>query len=98
MSVYASLCRSDNDQLVSWPFAQTVTITLVDQSDRPGARRHVSHVLDPATVDVKGAFDCPTGPQNPAFGVARFIRLEDLSRPGRFIKDDAIFLHVKFDD
>jgi len=45
MSVYLTLVRTELDELLEWPFSKRVSVTLLDQSDDPSARRHVTHVV-----------------------------------------------------
>ena len=44
MSVFLTLIRTELDELLDWPFSKSVTVTLMDQSDDPASRRHVTHV------------------------------------------------------
>lgn len=99
MSIHLNICHNNYDCIVKWPFTNKITVTLLDQCVNPNARRHVSHVLDPVTMETKGAFDRPKGGKsNSPFGVPKFIHLDDLLRPGHYVKDDCLFIHVKIDD
>uniref|UniRef100_A0A1I8FJ31 TRAF-type domain-containing protein n=1 Tax=Macrostomum lignano TaxID=282301 RepID=A0A1I8FJ31_9PLAT len=49
MSVFLSICKSENDPLLIWPFGHRVTIWLLDQCEDVKARRHISYSLKPNT-------------------------------------------------
>ena len=91
LSFFFVIMKGAYDALLSWPFRQKVTLTIINQNAkknvtdnfRPDA--HSSSFRRPGRKEMNIASGCPM-----------FIRLEHLLNNG-FIKDDCIFLRVAVD-
>ncbi|XP_046713329.1 TNF receptor-associated factor 5 isoform X2 [Silurus meridionalis] len=94
LSLYIMVMRGDFDSLLPWPFHQSVTLTLLDQS---GSRNHVSCSFTPDTNTE--SFCRPTADSNAALGFSRFISHNDLegSQNAVYVRDDTLFIKVKVD-
>uniref|UniRef100_A0A667XUQ9 TNF receptor-associated factor n=1 Tax=Myripristis murdjan TaxID=586833 RepID=A0A667XUQ9_9TELE len=96
LSLYIVLMPGDFDPLLPWPFRQTVSLSLLDQS---GAANHwtFSFRPDPAS----NSFQRPAADavSNVASGFSRFISFSQLEAPQKavYIKDDTLFVKVKVD-
>uniref|UniRef100_A0A673KRD3 TNF receptor-associated factor n=1 Tax=Sinocyclocheilus rhinocerous TaxID=307959 RepID=A0A673KRD3_9TELE len=94
LSLYITIMRGDFDSLLSWPFRQNITLTLLDQS---GSRNHQSNTFTPDTNS--DSFHRPTSDANVATGFPRFILHGDLEAPRNavYVRDDTLFIKVKVD-
>lgn len=94
LSLYVMVMRGDFDSLLPWPFRQSITLTVLDQS---GSRNHISCSFTPDTN--KESFRRPTADSNAALGFSRFISHTDLEGPRNavYIRDDTLFIKVKVD-
>ncbi|XP_034535361.1 TNF receptor-associated factor 5-like [Notolabrus celidotus] len=95
LSLYVVLMQGDFDALLPWPFKQTVSLSLLDQS---GARNHRSLNFrpDPASK----SFLRPAAESvNVASGFSCFIPLATLENPqnASYVDDDTLFVKVKVD-
>ena len=90
ISLFFVVMKGEYDSLLPWPFANGVSLTLINQSGGPD-------ITDTFKPDSKSSsFQRPKTEMNVASGCPRFIPLDDLHRNG-FIKDDTIFIRVKVD-
>lgn len=96
LSLYVVLMPGDFDALLPWPFRQTVSLSVLDQSGA-GNHRSLSFRPDPTT---KG-FQQPAAESvsNVAVGFPCFIPLNMLETPQNsvYVKDDTLFVKVKVD-
>ncbi|KAG7492903.1 hypothetical protein MATL_G00019810 [Megalops atlanticus] len=94
LSVYVVLMRGDFDSLLPWPFQQSVTLTVLDQS---GARNDITGSFKPDLTS--DSFHRPTSEMNKATGFPCFISHADLEAPknAAFVKDDTLFIKIKVD-
>ncbi|MCJ8737780.1 hypothetical protein PDJAM_G00027930 [Pangasius djambal] len=94
LSLYVMVMRGDFDSLLPWPFRQSITLTVLDQS---GSRNHISCSFNPDTN--KESFRRPTADSNAALGFSRFISHTDLEGPRNavYVRDDTLFIKVKVD-
>uniref|UniRef100_A0A7N6BKR5 TNF receptor-associated factor n=1 Tax=Anabas testudineus TaxID=64144 RepID=A0A7N6BKR5_ANATE len=96
LSLYVVLLPGDFDALLPWPFRQTVSLSLLDQSGA-GNHRSLSFRPDPASK----SFQQPAADavSNVAVGFSSFIPLNTLETPQNavYIKDDTLFVKVKVD-
>lgn len=94
LSLYVVLMRGDFDSLLPWPFRQTVTLTVLDQST---ARNHISESFlpDPAS----SSFSRPVSDTNVASGFPCFVSHGNLEAPknAAYVKDDTLFIKIKVD-
>ena len=91
LSFFFVVMRGPFDALLTWPFKQKVTISLINQSEK-------KHVTDSFRPDPQSSsFQRPGRKEvNVASGCPMFIRVEHLLNGG-FVKDDSIFLKVVVD-
>lgn len=94
LSLYIMVMRGDFDSLLPWPFHQSVTLTVLDQS---GSRNHISCSFTPDTN--KESFRRPTADSDTALGFSHFISHTDLEGPRNavYIRDDTLFIKIKVD-
>uniref|UniRef100_A0A3B5B2L5 TNF receptor-associated factor n=1 Tax=Stegastes partitus TaxID=144197 RepID=A0A3B5B2L5_9TELE len=96
LSLYVVLMPGDFDALLRWPFRQTVSLSVLDQSGA-GDHRSLSFRPDPTT---KG-FQQPAADSvsNVAVGFPCFIPLSMLETPQNsvYVRDDTLFVKVKVD-
>ncbi|XP_040042804.2 TNF receptor-associated factor 5 isoform X1 [Gasterosteus aculeatus] len=96
LSLYVVLMPGDFDALLPWPFRQTVSLSLLDQS---GAANHrcLSFRPDPSSK----SFGRPAAESagNVAVGFSCFLPLGELEprHNAEYVKDDALFVKVKVD-
>ena len=91
LSFFFVLMRGPSDVLLTWPFKQKVTLSLINQSGE-------KHVTDSFRPDPQSSsFQRPGRKKmNIASGCPMFIRVEHLLNGG-FVKDDSIFLRIVVD-
>ncbi|KAJ8366134.1 hypothetical protein SKAU_G00149650 [Synaphobranchus kaupii] len=94
LSLYVVLMRGDFDSLLRWPFRQTVTLTVLDQSP---AHNHMSDSFLPDSAS--SSFARPVSDMNLASGFTRFVSHGNLEAPknAAFVKDDTLFIKIKVD-
>ncbi|KAK5865509.1 hypothetical protein PBY51_019775 [Eleginops maclovinus] len=96
LSLYVVLMAGDFDALLPWPFRQTVTLSVLDQS---GAGNHQSLSFKPDLTSK--SFQRPTDESagNVAVGFSCFMPLNKLEKPqnAAYVKDDTLFVKVKVD-
>ena len=91
LSFFFVVMRGPIDALLTWPFKQKVTLSLINQS----GKKHVTDTFRPDPQS--SSFQRPGKEEmNVASGCPMFIRIEYLLNGG-FIKDDSIFLKVVVD-
>ncbi|XP_068733414.1 TNF receptor-associated factor 3-like [Montipora capricornis] len=90
MSIFLVMMRGDFDAILSWPFKQKVTFTLIDQEkndDHLGSFR-------PRVSDTSWRRPCST--RNVGSGMPVFILHENLSSGG-YIRDDTMYIRAQID-
>lgn len=96
LSLYVVLMPGDFDALLSWPFKQTVSLSVLDQSGA-GNHRTLSFRPDPTSK----SFQRPAveSVSNVAVGFSCFIPLNKLEAPqnAAYVNDDTLFVKVKVD-
>ncbi|XP_019622390.1 PREDICTED: TNF receptor-associated factor 6-like [Branchiostoma belcheri] len=98
MSMFMCIIRGEFDALLPWPFAQKVTITVIDQCQDPAARKNILYVMKPNTCKDNIQFlGRPTHERNPSFGTQMFCPLSQLHR-GDYIRDNTMFISVQVDN
>ena len=91
MSFFFVVMRGPIDELLTWPFKQKVTLTLINQM----GKKHVTDSFQPDPNS--SSFQRPGRREmNIASGCPMFMRLEHLLKGG-FVKDDCIYLRVMVD-
>ncbi len=96
LSLYVVLMPGDFDALLPWPFRQTVSLSVLDQSGT-GNHRSLSFRPDPTSK----SFQRPAteSASNVAVGFSCFIPLNKLETPQNavYVSDDTLFVKVKVD-
>lgn len=93
MSLFFVIMQGDYDDILSWPFRQKVTLTLLDQR---ASRRHHSDTFRPDPAS--SSFKKPTSAMNVASGCPRFIEhavLENVEEV--YLKNDTLYFKVAVD-
>ena len=93
VAVFLHMIKGDFDDSLVWPFAGTITVTILDQSDS-SPRRDFCRIIQanpnsPAFQQPDETI-CPTG-----YGYERFARIEEFFGP-RYVKDDKLLLKIEF--
>ena len=90
LSFFLTLMRGEYDALLTWPFRQTVTLTLLDQDRQKDIFQ--SFRPDPSS----SSFQRPINEMNVASGCPKFAPLSILENPS-YVKDDTMFLKCQID-
>ena len=90
LSFFLTLMRGEYDALLTWPFRQTVTLTLLDQDRQKDIFQ--SFRPDPSS----SSFQRPINEMNVASGCPKFAPLSFLDNSS-YVQDDTIFLKCKMD-
>ncbi|XP_078128375.1 TNF receptor-associated factor 5 isoform X2 [Sander vitreus] len=91
LSLYVVLMPGDFDALLPWPFRQTVSLSVLDQS---GAANHRSLSFRPDPASKSFQRPAAESVSNVAVGFSCFIPLNELAA---YVKDDTLFVKVKVD-
>lgn len=96
LSLYVVLIPGDFDALLPWPFRQTVSLSVLDQS---GAGNHRSLNFRPDPTSKSFQRPVADSVSNVAVGFSCFIPLNKLETPqnAAYINDDTLFIKVKVD-
>uniref|UniRef100_G3Q7M3 TNF receptor-associated factor n=1 Tax=Gasterosteus aculeatus TaxID=69293 RepID=G3Q7M3_GASAC len=96
LSLYVVLMPGDFDALLPWPFRQTVSLSLLDQS---GAANHRSLSFRPDPSSKSFGRPAAESAGNVAVGFSCFLPLGELEprHNAEYVKDDALFVKVKVD-
>nr|XP_046233053.1 TNF receptor-associated factor 5 [Scatophagus argus] len=96
LSLYVVLMPGDFDALLPWPFKQTVSLSILDQSGA-GNHRSLSFRPDPTSK----SFQRPAAESigNVAVGFSCFVPLSKLETPqeAMYVNNDTLFVKVKVD-
>ena len=91
MSLFFVVMRGDYDALLSWPFKQKVSLTLLDVS---GGRKHLTDTFRPDPTST--SFRMPVGDMNIASGCPLFVA-QSVLESGTYIRDDTIYIKIAVD-
>nr|WMV84500.1 TNF receptor-associated factor 5 transcript variant 1 [Larimichthys crocea] len=96
LSLYVVLMPGDFDALLPWPFRQTVSLSVLDQS---GAANHRSLSFKPDPTSKSFQRPGAESVSNIAVGFSCFIPLDKLETPhnATYVSDDTLFVKVKVD-
>lgn len=94
LSAFVIVMKGEYDAVLSWPFHQRVTFTLIDQQDSTDQREDI--VMHFRANPKLENFAKPTAEENPGRGYARFVSHERL-RSRRYLVDDTLFIRVDVD-
>ena len=90
LSFFLTLMRGEYDALLTWPFRQTVTLTLLDQDKQKDIFQ--SFRPDPSS----SSFQRPINEMNVASGCPKFAPLSILDNAS-YVKDDTMFMKCQVD-
>ena len=91
ISVFFVLMRSEHDDLLNFPFKQSVRFTLINQSN------HAESVTEAFAPDLKSqSFQKPEGEMNVASGFPKFAR-QSVLHDERFTKGNVIYIKAQVD-
>ena len=93
MSLFFVLMRSENDEILKFPFNYKVTFCLYDQS--PAQR----HIIDSFRPDIRSnSFQRPRSEMNIASGIPKFVPLTMIEQEGNpYVRDDTMFIKIMVD-
>ena len=94
ISVFFVVMKSEHDQLLSWPFKQKVTISLMNQDTPAEQFSHITETFlpDPSST----SFRKPETEMNVASGFPKFVK-KSVLKDSRFVKGDTMYLRVRVD-
>ena len=94
ISVFFVVMKSEHDQLLSWPFKQKVTISLMNQDTPAEQFSHITETFlpDPSST----SFRKPESEMNVASGFPKFVK-KSVLKDTRFVKGDIMYLRVRVD-
>ncbi|XP_068689741.1 TNF receptor-associated factor 3-like [Montipora foliosa] len=90
MSIFLVMMRGDFDAILSWPFKQKVTFTLIDQE------KNNDHLDSFRPRDDDTSWRRPRSTRNVGSGMPVFILHENLSSGG-YIRDDTMYIRAQID-
>ena len=93
LGVYICVMKSDHDAILSWPFKEKYTLTLIDQQDNEEERKNIVYSKTPEGED---SFKRPIEKENRGYGCARFVSHATLLTR-KYIKDDTVFITVSIE-
>ena len=81
VSVFLQLCRTDFDEILSFPFKGVFTVTLYDQNPK----RKKEHFSVKFKSNDSNCFAKPTAPYNPENGIAKFVSHDHLEKHQKLV-------------
>ena len=90
LSFFLQLMKGDYDALLTWPFKQIVTLTLLDQDKQRDIKE--AFQSDPSS----SSFKRPINEMNVASGFSKFVALSVLKNPS-YVKDDTMIMKCQVD-
>lgn len=94
VSLYIVVMKSEYDDLLTWPFSHSVTLSLINQVDPLRADKSISHKFTPNPSS--SSFQKPQDTFNIASGFPEFAPVSVLNDP-LFAKNDTIYFRIKLD-
>lgn len=94
ISLFIVVMRSDYDSLLSWPFSNRVSLSLINQDDPLDS--NASHTQRFIPNPESASFRKPVDSFNVASGFPEFAPISILTDPD-FVKDDTIYFRAKVD-
>ena len=95
LSVFLVILKGEYDDLLSWPFKQKVTFTLIDRNQTE-SRENVTDSFKPDPQS--NSFQKPVNDMNIASGIPQFCSLSKLnSSEYGHIKDDTLYIRITVD-
>ena len=94
VSLFIHLIKGDfDDSLHDWPFAGTITVSVLDQSDF-NPHCDFSRIIQ-AKPNLSAFQQPPETICRTGYGYERFARIEEFFGP-RYVKDDKLLLKIEF--
>ena len=93
LGIYICVMKSDHDAILTWPFKEKCTLTLIDQQDNEEGRKNIVSTMTPLGQD---SFKRPIEKENMGYGWARFVSHATLLTR-KYIKDDTVFITVSIE-
>ncbi|XP_076441868.1 TNF receptor-associated factor 3-like isoform X2 [Babylonia areolata] len=94
LSLFFVVMRGEYDALLTWPFRQKVTLTLLDQTPE---KRHLTDSFQPDPNST--SFQRPVSEMNVASGCPLFVSHSVLENENNgYLRDDAIFIRILIDE
>jgi hypothetical protein len=91
LSLFIVIMKGEQDYQLPWPFAQEVTMVLIDQSGD-------HHIADTFKPDQSSSCKRPQSERNMAIGCPLFVSLNTLDDTRcMYVKDDAMFIKIVVD-
>ena len=95
LSILACVTRGDYDDHLTWPFAGSITVTLLNHLENKGHyRKEIWSISDKPSLKCAGRVS-PSHTHNLAFGKPYYISYEKLENsPQRYFMDDSLYFEV----
>uniref|UniRef100_A0A8R1V3I5 MATH domain-containing protein n=1 Tax=Pristionchus pacificus TaxID=54126 RepID=A0A8R1V3I5_PRIPA len=91
VSVFISIARGDNDAMLGWPFRCPITFTVLNQK----GHENVTQTLIPKPLPENEPFlGRPSADRNPAFGLQRLIKMDEMRNGKGFVVHDTCFIKI----
>ena len=90
ISFFLTIMRGEYDALLSWPFSQLVTLTLLDQTKE----KHITQCFRPEPSS--SSFWRPNSEMNVAAGCPKFAPISVLAK-SKYVQEDTMFFKVVVD-
>lgn len=94
VSLYIVIMKSEYDELLSWPFAYNVVLTLINQVEPMKPEKSMTHKFVPSPSS--SSFQKPQDTFNVASGFPEFAPVSVLNDP-LFCKSDTIYFRIKLE-
>ena len=94
ISLFVVIMKSEYDDLLAWPFAHTVTLSLINQSHPTTPERSITHKFIPNAES--SSFQKPEETFNIASGFPEFAPVNALNDP-QYSRNDTMYFRVKLE-
>ena len=95
ISLFVVIMKSEYDDLLTWPFSHSVTITLINQTSPQILEKSITHKFKPNPSS--SSFQRPKETFNIASGFPFFALINTTLRDSNFCQNDTIYFRVKLD-
>ncbi len=94
VSLYIVIMKSEYDDLLTWPFAHEVTLSLINQADPMNLEKSITHRFTPNAES--SSFQKPEDTFNIASGFPEFSPVSVINDP-LYCRNDTIYFRIKLD-
>jgi len=97
MSLFIQVCSTKFDASLDWPIQGVIKFRLIDQQKTHSGKKHLESMFK---TNGSSCFQEPDSPFNPENGLVRFVPHDTLfsgEQKSIFIRNDTIFIDVKFE-